>query len=66
MLGNYSFKRSDIPKLIAALYSNIWFSPSKVVCLFSDMSNTIFFNKIKSPFFLLIKLYFSKCGIMSY
>ena len=58
--GKYSFKFLDKPQLREALYSNISFKPSKVVCLFSDIKDTICLKIIKSLYLLVINVYFSK------
>lgn len=46
--GKYSFKFLDKPQLRDALDSKIYFNPSKVVCLFSDINDRICLNIIKS------------------
>ena len=46
--GKDSFKFLDKPQLRDALYSNISSNPSKVVCLFSDINETICLNILKS------------------
>jgi len=58
--GKDSFKFLDKPQLRDALYSKISFNPSKVVCLFSDINDTICLNIIKSLYLLVINVYFSK------
>jgi hypothetical protein len=58
--GKDSFKLSDKPQLRDALYSNISFKPSKLVCLFSNINDTICLNIIKSLYLLVINVYFSK------
>jgi hypothetical protein len=58
--GKDSFKFLGKPQLRDALYSNISFKPSKLVCLFSDINDTICLNIIKSLYLLVINVYFSK------
>jgi hypothetical protein len=49
-----SFKVLDKPQLRDALCSKISFNPSKVVCLFSDINDTICLNITISPYLLVI------------
>jgi hypothetical protein len=49
-----SFKVLDKPQLRDALCSKISFSPSKVVCLFSNINDTICLNITISPYLLVI------------
>jgi len=60
--GKDSFKLLGKPQLRDALCSKISFNPSKLVCLFSDISNTICLNIKKSGYLLVNKGYLSKCG----
>lgn len=55
-----SCKFLDKPQLRDALYSKIYSNPSKVVCLFSDINETICLDIIKSLYLLVINIYFSK------
>jgi hypothetical protein len=52
--GKDSFKVLDKPQLRDALCSKISFNPSKVVCLFSNINDTICLNITKSPYLLVI------------
>ena len=58
--GKNSFKFLDKPQLRDALCSKIYFNPSKVVCLFSDINKTICLNIIKSLYLFVINIYFSR------
>jgi len=58
--GKDSFKVLDKPQLRDALCTKISFNPSKLVCLFSDINDTICLNTTKSSYFLVINEYFSK------
>jgi len=58
--GKDSFKVLDKPQLRDALCTKISFNPSKLVCLFSDINDTICLNTTKSSYLLVINEYFSK------
>jgi len=58
--GKCSFKIVDKPQLRDALYSKISFSPSILVCLFSNINNTICLKICKSLYLLVNNKYFSK------